>query len=174
MKNNQKKAIYAGTFDPITLGHLDIILRSLRLFDRVVVAVAENTSKNPLLSLDARLTLIKESLQEVSEKELQDYQLDRKDLERLEIVSFDNLLVDLASKKNAQFLLRSMRSTADCDYEIMLARVNSQLANNLETVFLTANPKFFHISSTVVREVLKHQGDISAFVPDCVKKFFDN
>lgn len=146
-------AIYAGTFDPITNGHLDIIQRSARLFDKLLVAVAQNPSKQPLFSLTERVELVKESIS---------------DLNNVEVIGFSGLLAELATAHNATTLIRGIRGADDIEYEIQLAQLNNKLAGCLETLFLPPAVEWRYLSSTMVREIFRHSGDIAQFVPACV------
>ncbi len=148
-----KIAIYAGTFDPITNGHLDIIQRATMLFDKVIVAIAENSSKHPLFSLEERFELVKESCAE---------------LPNVQATAFSGLLADFAKAHQATTLLRAIRGSDDTEYEIQLAQLNNKLAHGLETVILPPSIEWRYISSTMVREIYKHNGDVSPFVPACV------
>lgn len=156
MKNT---VIYTGTFDPITNGHLDIIQRACCLFDKVIVAVAKNPSKQPMFSLEQRVELVRES---------------GKHLTNLEVIGFSGLLVDFAKEHHANALIRGIRSSDDVEYEIQLAQVNNQLAGALETIILPPSVEWRHLSSTIVREVYKHHGDIRPFVPEAVMKALAN
>lgn len=156
MKNT---VIYTGTFDPITNGHLDIIQRACCLFDKVIVAVAKNPSKQPMFSLEQRVELVRES---------------GKHLTNLEVIGFSGLLVDFAKEHHANALIRGIRSSDDVEYEIQLAQVNNQLAGALETIILPPSVEWRHLSSTIVREVYKHHGDIRPFVPEAVIKALAN
>lgn len=145
-----RPAIYVGTFDPITNGHLDIIQRAAALFDKVIVAVANNPSKQPLFSLEQRLALVEQSCRH---------------LENVQAVAFSGLLADFALAHNAIALVRGVRGAEDIDYEIHLAQLNNQLAGQLETVLLPPALPWRFLSSTMVREVFRHQGDVAQFVP---------
>lgn len=148
-----KSVIYAGTFDPITNGHLDSIQRASALFDKLIVAVAKNPSKQPLFSLEQRVDLVKKSCQH---------------LENIEVIGFSGLLADFAQQHNAVALVRGVRGANDLEYEISLAQLNNQLAGQLETIFLPPAIEWRHLSSTMVREIYRHQGDVEQFVPAVV------
>lgn len=148
-----KSVIYAGTFDPITNGHLDSIQRASALFDKLIVAVAKNPSKQPLFSLEQRVDLVKKSCQH---------------LENIEVIGFSGLLADFAQQHNAIALVRGVRGADDLEYEISLAQLNNQLAGQLETIFLPPAIEWRHLSSTMVREIYRHQGDVEQFVPAVV------
>ncbi len=151
------RALYAGTFDPITLGHLDLIGRALRLFDRVEVTVAVNASKQTLFSADERVALIRDSARGLNGRD------------RLEVTAFEGLLADRAVASGATALVRGIRGAADFDYEMRMAMANRQLAPGLETVFLAPEVAFQFVSSTIVRDVHRWGGDTSAFVPEVVQ-----
>lgn len=148
-----KTAVYAGTFDPITYGHLDIIQRSLHFVDNLIIAVAKNNNKKPMLAIDERVDVIKQLFESHS---------------RIKIMSFDNLLVDFARSVNAHLLIRGIRNPVDFSFEYQLANTNQTLSPNLETIFLMPSPEFCHISSSFVREIIEMGGDIRSFVPDLV------
>ena len=145
-----KIGIYPGTFDPITNGHLDIIRRSILLFDRVVVAVTNNPSKSPLFSIEERIEMIESVVQS---------------LKMVEVDSFKELLVFYAEKKGAAAIIRGLRATSDFEYEFQMALVNRKLSENLLTVFLMPNEKYTYLNSTIVKEVARLNGDVSCFVP---------
>lgn len=147
-------AIYPGTFSPVTYGHLDIIQRSAKIFTKVVVAVADSPHKKPMFSLEERLTLIHQNV----------------DAENVELVGFDGLLVNLCREVNAGAIIRGLRAVSDFEYEFQLAQVNRQLAEDIETMFLTPDEHLMFISSSIVREVSKLGGDVSKMVPDSVEK----
>ena len=148
-----RTALYAGTFDPVTHGHVDVIARALALFERVEVTVAVNASKKTLFSADERVDLIRESCRG----------LDGAD--RLVVTLFEGLLVDRAREIGAAALVRGIRGPADFDYEMRMAMANRQLLPGLETVFLAPAPEHQFVSSTIVRDVHRWGGDTSAFVP---------
>ena len=141
--------IYPGTFDPITNGHTDIVLRAARLFDRVIVAVAGSTSKKTAFTLEERLTLVGTVLESIS---------------NVEIYPFDSLLVDAARKRGAVIILRGLRAVSDFEYEFQMANMNRRLAPELDTLFLTPAEHYSYISSSLVREIAALGGDVSAFV----------
>ena len=153
-----KIAIYPGTFDPITNGHLDIIERARKVFDTVIVTIARNSSKNPLFSDKERLEMIREVV---------------KGMKQVEVDSFDGLLVNYAKKKKATAVLRGLRAISDFEYEFALALTNRKLNDTLETVFLMPSERYTYLNSTIVREIARLGGDVSDFVPPVVKKAFD-
>lgn len=146
-------AIYPGSFDPITNGHLDILKSGAEIFDKVIIAVSYNVNKQGFLSVEERLDLIKKSTA---------------DLKNVEVDSFEGLTVDYARKKGADVLLRGLRTSFDFEYELQLSQTNNSLFNNLKTVFLITKPEYNFISSSMVREILLNKGDISKFVPKAV------
>lgn len=149
----QINAIYPGTFDPITNGHLDIIARASNLYNKVIVAVAVNKGKTPLFSLDERVALVREVTPEFP---------------NVQVIGFDNLLVDCARQQGANVILRGLRAVSDFEYEFQLAGMNRRLAPQLETVFLTPAEQYEFISSSMIREIAQLKGDVSCFVPDSV------
>lgn len=150
------KAVYAGTFDPITSGHLDLIDRSLKLCDKLIVAVGVNSAKKTVFSEMERVYLIN--------KTLENY-FSQSSYERISVTSFDGLLVNYAKDAGASLLIRGIRSVSDFEYEINLAGVNKTLDHTIETVFLPTNPRLSVVSSSMVKEIAKLGGDISKFVP---------
>ena len=147
-------AVYPGTFDPITMGHLDIIQRALHLFDRVVVAVAENVAKKTLFPLDQRLQMIRDC-----------FPADEK---RIEVTAVKGLLVDYAYTKGAKAIVRGLRAVSDFDYEFQLALMNRRIEREVETVFLMTGFRSIYISSSIIKEAARHGGDVSGLVPDHV------
>lgn len=143
-------AVYAGTFDPITYGHVDLIERASSIFDKIIVAVAASSQKKPLFSLDERVTLSAEVLQQYK---------------NVEVSGFDSLLLDFAKAHGANVILRGLRTVTDFDYEFQLATMNRQLNPSIESVFLMPAEKFMSISSSLIREIASLGGDVSAFVP---------
>ncbi len=142
-------AVYPGTFDPITNGHSDLVSRASKLFDRVIVAIAASPSKAPLFELQQRI--------ELAQQVLAEYQ-------NVEVCGFSDLLVDFVREKQANVILRGLRVVSDFEYEMQLASMNRHLASEIETLFLTPSEKSSFISSTLVREIASHQGDVSQFV----------
>ncbi|MCP9456158.1 MAG: pantetheine-phosphate adenylyltransferase [Nitrospira sp.] len=151
--------IYPGTFDPITHGHTDIIRRSLRVFDVVVVAVAPNPDKHPLFSLDERLDMVK---------------LATKDLQHVKVTSFEGLLVDYVQQSGAHAIIRGLRAISDFEHEFQMALVNRKLARNVETVFLMPSEEYSYLSSTIIKDVAKHGGSLTEFLhPDVAQRLQD-
>lgn len=155
----QTSAIYPGTFDPITNGHLDLIARASRLYDRVVVAVAVNKNKITLFSMDERVALAKTVTLEFP---------------NVLVIGFDNLLVDCARQQGVDVILRGLRAVSDFEYEFQLAGMNRRLAPELETVFLTPAEQYEFISSSMIREIAQLHGDVSCFVPELVHQSLIN
>lgn len=153
----KKTAIYPGTFNPLTNGHLNIIQRSAELFDEVLVAVAKSAGKAPLFDLEQRVAMANEALVSYAS---------------VRVVLFDGLLVDLAKQHNANIVVRGIRSTADFEYEAQMAGMNRKMLPELETVFLTTHSDWAHLSSMLVRDIAHHGGDVSTFVPANVAKMF--
>jgi len=152
-------AIYPGTFDPITNGHIDLVHRASKLFEHVIVAVAINPTKTPAFNLADRVVLAKKTLA---------------DLPNVEVCGFDGLLVDIAREKQAQVIIRGLRAVSDFEHEFQLAGMNRHMEPNVETMFLTPAEQFSYISSSLVREVAALGGDVSAFVAPCVAQALAN
>ena len=148
-------AIYPGTFDPITNGHVDLVARASRIFDRVILAVAESKAKGPLFTVAERLALARASVLELG---------------NVDVISFDTLLVECARKHGANVILRGLRAVSDFEFEFQLAGMNRHLGPEIETLFLTPAEKYAFISSSVIREIAKLGGDVSSFVPEPVHK----
>ncbi len=146
----EKIAIFPGSFDPFTKGHEDIVLRGSELFDKVIVAMGNNTNKKRYFEIDRMVGLIEETF---------------KDIPSVEVILYDELTASLAKKHGAEYLLRGLRNTTDFEYENSIAQVNRTLNPELETVFLITSPKFASISSSVIREVHGYGGDVSEFLP---------
>ncbi|GFI27685.1 phosphopantetheine adenylyltransferase [Lachnospiraceae bacterium] len=150
-----RKAIYPGSFDPVTFGHQDIIARSSAIFDELIVGVLNNSSKNSLFSVDERVSMLKELT---------------KDMKNVTIDSFDGLLVDYMKESGATIIVRGLRAVTDFEYELQIAQTNHVEYPEVETIFLTTNLKYSYLSSSVVREFAAYGGDITKFVP---KQFVD-
>ena len=146
-----KRAIYPGSFDPITFGHLDIIERSSKIVDELVIGVHHNSAKNSLFSLDERVSMIKETT---------------KHLPNVKVGSFDGLLVDYMKEIDASIIIRGLRAVTDFEYELQIAQTNHVQNEDIETIFLTTNLKYSYLSSTIVKEFASYGGDISKFVPE--------
>ena len=150
-------AIYPGSFDPITNGHLDILKSGSEIFDKVIIAVSYNVNKKGFLPIDKRVELIKKSVSHIK---------------NVEVDAFTGLTVEYAKKQNADVLLRGLRTSFDFEYELQLSQTNNALYNDLKTVFLITKPEYNFISSSMVREILANKGDISKFVPEVVNEYF--
>lgn len=151
-----KTAIYPGSFDPITKGHLDVLKRAASIFDKIIVAVLINSSKKSFLPIEDRIKLIKESCES---------------LENIEVDSFDGLTIDYARKKGSTVLIRGLRAVSDFEYEMQLSQTNNALAADINTVFLITKPKYNFISSSTIKEIAHMKGDISKFVPPPVAEY---
>lgn len=147
------KAIYPGTFDPITNGHIDIIERACTLFDSIIIAVAQSTSKHPIFDFEKRVALAQTSLQH---------------LQQVQVIGFSNLLTEFAVEQQANIILRGLRAVSDFEYEFQLAGMNRKLNPQIESIFLTPSEQYTYLSSTLIREIAAFKGDVSAFVPACV------
>jgi pantetheine-phosphate adenylyltransferase len=150
-----KIAIYPGSFDPITNGHIDILERAMKLFDKVIIAIAKNTSKNPLFTEEERLALLRKVT---------------KQYKNVEVDSFNGLLVDYVAARKATAVVRGLRAMTDFEYELQMALMNRKLDEAMETVFLMPNEKYTYLSSNVVREIARLGGDVSKFVPAIVRQ----
>ncbi|MBQ1194011.1 MAG: pantetheine-phosphate adenylyltransferase [Lachnospiraceae bacterium] len=146
-------AIYPGSFDPVTLGHLDIIERAAKISDELIVAVLMNSSKSPLFSVEERVNMLKEVT---------------KHIDNVKIMSFNGLLVEFAKNVNAGIIIRGLRAITDFEYELQMAQTNHILNNRIDTVFLTSNLEYSYLSSSTVKEVASLGGDVSKFVPSYV------
>ncbi|OGR00758.1 MAG: pantetheine-phosphate adenylyltransferase [Deltaproteobacteria bacterium RIFOXYD12_FULL_50_9] len=151
-KTAERIAVYPGTFDPITMGHLDIINRGLSLFDRVIIAVAVNVAKKPLFTLEERLEMIQACFPE--------------DEKRIVVDSVSGLIVDYAYMKGAKAIIRGLRAVSDFDYEFQLALMNRRLEREIETVFLMTGFRWIYISSSIIKDAARYGGDVSGLVPD--------
>ncbi len=146
----EKIALFPGSFDPFTKGHLDVVNRSLKLFHKIIIAIGYNSKKNRYFDV----LKIKASIENYFQ-----------DNPNVEVLVYDELTAQIAKKKNAQYLIRGLRNTTDFEYENSISQINRHLNLNLETIFLITSPQFAHINSSIIREVHKYGGDISAFVP---------
>lgn len=148
-------AIYPGTFDPITNGHLSIIKRGLKVFEHLIVAILHNPQKKPLFTLEERIEMIKTSIE---------------DIPNVEVDYFDGLLIDYAVRKNATVILRGLRAMSDFEYEFQMALMNRKLNREIQSVFLMTDYKWFYTSSTIIKEAARFGGDVSGLVPDVVNR----
>lgn len=155
IKSKLRVGVYAGSFDPPTNGHLKIIKRALHLFDKLIVAVGISATKNTLFTIEERLAMLDAACGK---------------WDGVVIKSFDGLTVEFARREGAHALVRGLRSGEDFTYEMAMAQMNRHLAGNIETLFIPTNPEFFHISSTLVKDVAKHHGDFKSLVPPSVAK----
>ncbi|HIQ28467.1 MAG TPA: pantetheine-phosphate adenylyltransferase [Sulfurovum sp.] len=153
--SNVRRAIYPGTFDPVTVGHLDIMKRACSLFDEVVVAVAVSASKNPMFTAEQRIAMLEAAT---------------KELTNLKVVGFDNLLVDLSDSLNANVIIRGLRAVSDFEYEIQMGYANSSLKKELETIFLMPSLEYSYVSSSVVRSILPFDGKVDHLLTPAVLK----
>ncbi|MFS1539650.1 MAG: pantetheine-phosphate adenylyltransferase [Candidatus Phlomobacter fragariae] len=151
----KKKAIYPGTFDPITYGHLDIIKRATLIFDQVILAIADSSRKNPMFTLDERILFAKQQTQHFI---------------NVEVSGFCELTINFAQKHQANILIRGVRSVSDFEYECQLANMNHHLMANLETIFLLPSPKLSFVSSSLIKDVARYGGDVSSFLPEPIAK----
>jgi len=149
--------IYPGTFDPITNGHLDIVLRSARLCDTLIMAIARNPGKNPLFSVCERVDMAKEALAAAGDKAA-----------NVKVQCFDNLLMNFVQEQKARLVIRGLRAVTDFEYEYQMAAINRRMDKHVETIFLTASDDCHFISSRFIRDISWHGGDVSQFVPSCV------
>ena len=159
MSNNNKIAVYPGSFDPFTLGHLDVVRRGSKIFNKLIVAVAENSSKNSLLNVHERTKIISDVLKK-----------EQNIIKKVEVKSFSGLLVDFVESENAVAVLRGLRALSDFDYEFQMAGVNARLSNKFETMFLMSSENQQFAASRLVKEIHRLGGDVSSFVPDLVNK----
>ena len=151
----QRVAVYPGSFDPITNGHVDIVERGLKLFDKIIVAILHNSSKEFLFPVEERMEMIEISF---------------KNIPNIEVDTFDGLLVDYAKKKNANTILRGMRAVSDFEYEFQLALMNRRLAREIQTVFLMTGLRWIFTSSSIIKEAARYGGDIGSMVPPVVSR----
>lgn len=160
MPKKKRCAIYPGTFDPVTNGHISLIDRTTQLFDEVVVAVSMNAGKNPFFEFEERIKLMEESIKR------------QKLNQPIKVIGFDGLLADLAQQYKASAIIRGLRAVSDFEYEFQMALMNRKLARDIETVFLMPSLSWVYLSSTIVRDVAVNGGDISSLVPLPVKRAF--
>ena len=153
MEDMMTKAIYPGSFDPVTLGHVDIIRRSTEIVDELIVAVLTNSAKNPLFSVEERVNMIKEITA---------------DIPKVKVESFSGLLVDFAKENDANIIVRGLRAVTDFEYELQISQMNRTIYPKVDTMFLTTSLEYAYLSSTIVKEVASYGGDISHFVPECI------
>ncbi len=153
-----KEAIYPGTFDPITLGHVSVVRRALIIFDKIVVAVAKETAKNTFFTLEERYNMVRETFS---------------DEPKIEVVKFDGLLVNFAKSRGINIILRGLRTVSDFEYEFQMALTNRRLDKSIETVFIMAEDDVSYFSSSLVREIARLGGDISSLVPPNVVRWFN-
>jgi pantetheine-phosphate adenylyltransferase len=146
-------ALYPGTFDPITFGHIDIAIRASQIFSRVIAVVAQNPGKNPLFSIDERLDLMRNSL---------------KDMPKIEVISYSGLIVNCVKEYNASVIIRGLRALTDFEYEFQMAYTNRKLYEAAETVFLMPSARYTYLNSTMVKQIARLGGDITQFVPEYV------
>ncbi|MFA7629791.1 MAG: pantetheine-phosphate adenylyltransferase [Candidatus Neomarinimicrobiota bacterium] len=149
----QRTAIYPGTFDPITNGHLDIIRRAVKIFDSVVVAIADNKGKDPLFGIDERVAMVQEAV---------------KDIPHVEVEAFHTLIIEYCQKKKALALIRGLRAVSDFEYEFQMALMNRKLDPEVESVFLMPKEKYSYLSSSLIKEIAAFGGDVACLVPEGV------
>ncbi len=153
--NKNRRAIYPGTFDPLTIGHLDIIERSANMFDEIIVAIGENQSKNPLFSIEKRINMIAKATSHIN---------------NIKVIKFHSLLVELSTELDANIIIRGIRSSTDFEYEQQMGYANVSLKKELETIYLMPKLEYSFISSSVVRAILKFGGEVDHLVPNSILK----
>ena len=149
----ERIAIFPGSFDPITIGHKNIVERALPLFDKIIISIGVNSSKNSMFDLSQRLEWIRKTFENEP---------------KVEVEEFTGLTVDYCKEKNARFILRGLRSYTDFEYEFAIAQMNRAMENNIETIFLLTDPEYSSISSSIVREIYRYNGKVEQFLPDAV------
>ncbi|WP_078595456.1 pantetheine-phosphate adenylyltransferase [Evansella clarkii] len=148
-------AVCPGSFDPVTLGHLDIIKRGSKVFDKVIVAVLNNRSKQPLFTVEERIELLRETT---------------RDIPNVEVDNFNGLLIDYVKEKNASAIIKGLRAVSDFEYELQMASINRKLDENVETFFMMTNNKYSYLSSSIVKEIAKYDAPVGDLVPDAVEE----
>lgn len=151
---NKRIALFPGSFDPITKGHESVVLRALPMFDKIIIAIGSNTAKNSIFSIEKRIEWIKETFE---------------GYENIEICTFNSLTIDFCKEKGAKYILRGLRNSVDFQYERNIARINQELDDTIETIFLLTKPDDAAISSSLVREILSFNGDVSKFIPEKIQ-----
>lgn len=147
----QKTAVFPGSFDPFTVGHEDIVLRALDLFDNIIVAIGVHSTKQPLLKIDDRVKMVSQVF---------------KSYEQIRVDSFKGLTVDYCKKMNASYMLRGIRTAADFEYERAIAQINKKMLPSVESIFLLTSPEHTPVNSTIIRDIIRNQGDASQFIPE--------
>lgn len=150
-----KSAIYPGSFDPVTYGHVDIIKRAASMMDHLIVGVLDNNSKTPLFSVSERANMLKEVT---------------RDMKNVEIISFSGLLVDFAREHDVSIIVRGLRAVTDFEYELLMSQTNRVMDSSIDTIFLTTDLQYAYLSSSTVKEIAMYGGDISKFVPEIIDK----
>lgn len=148
-----KRAIFPGSFDPFTIGHESIVLRAMDLFDEIIISIGYNSQKKGFFTVENRVKIIEKIFE---------------DNNKVKVKTYDNLTVDYCKENNVNFILRGLRTASDFEYERAIAQMNRYMAENIETVFLLTEAKHTPVSSTILREILKHDGDICQFIPKCI------
>ncbi len=154
MKETPRRIVYPGTFDPITYGHVDVVGRAVQLFDEVVLAIAADSTKKPLFSLEERMELANQALASFGTK--------------VRVTAFNGLLIDYVQKEKSRAILRGLRAISDFEFEFQMALMNRKLNDSIETLFLMPRGAYTYLSSTIIKEIGRLGGDLSAFVPKCV------
>lgn len=154
---SEKVAIYPGTFDPITFGHLDILQRAAKIFDRVIIAIARNERKGPLFSVHERVEMIKKCIEDLA-------------LENVEVDTFSSLLIEYAKSKGARVIIRGLRAVSDFEYEFQMALMNRKLYPSIETFFMMPSEQYTYVSSRIVKEIASYGGSVKCLVPEHVEK----
>jgi pantetheine-phosphate adenylyltransferase len=151
-------AVFPGSFDPVTVGHMDLIVRSSKMFDRLVLGVLVNSSKTPLFSVEQRVAMLRELT---------------KDLPNISVCSFGGLLADFVKQQGACAIVRGLRTSGDFEYELPLAQANHRLSDDADTIFLATSPEYSYVSSSAVKELLRYHSDVSSYVPETVLRYIE-